>query len=133
MVAGGGGCETKTNDFAARGFTSHKYRRSFSIIWSDCPICRVAQRRPPALTGRCTSPECASQPSQRTRRNYSPAHRGWPTRCARSTRTSTFFLKVGDSSEEAKAICARCLVTEECRTWALARNEKWGVWGGTTQ
>lgn len=32
----------------------------------------------------------------------------------------------------AKAICAQCPVSEVCLDYALARNEKDGVWGGTT-
>lgn len=32
---------------------------------------------------------------------------------------------------EAKTVCARCLVLEECRSWALAQGpELVGVWGG---
>ena len=32
----------------------------------------------------------------------------------------------------AKAICAQCDVRQVCLEFALARNEKDGVWGGTT-
>jgi WhiB family redox-sensing transcriptional regulator len=30
----------------------------------------------------------------------------------------------------AKAVCARCPVTENCLRWALATREPYGVWGG---
>lgn len=30
----------------------------------------------------------------------------------------------------AKAICAKCPVTENCLRWALAAREPYGVWGG---
>lgn len=33
----------------------------------------------------------------------------------------------------AKAICATCPVMAECREYALANNEPYGVWGGLTQ
>lgn len=35
-------------------------------------------------------------------------------------------------AEPAKKVCARCPVTGACLTWALANDEKWGVWGGLT-
>ena len=33
---------------------------------------------------------------------------------------------------EAKAVCARCPVMEECRDWAVEAGEPEGIWGGTT-
>lgn len=33
---------------------------------------------------------------------------------------------------QAKAICARCPVQLECRTWAITIRDGWGVWGGLT-
>ncbi len=35
-------------------------------------------------------------------------------------------------TDEARAICARCLVTDECLTFALEHGEQ-GVWGGTDE
>jgi WhiB family transcriptional regulator, redox-sensing transcriptional regulator len=32
----------------------------------------------------------------------------------------------------AKAICAHCPVTAQCRAWALRAGEPAGIWGGTT-
>ncbi|MCG7525743.1 WhiB family transcriptional regulator [Streptomyces sp. OfavH-34-F] len=32
--------------------------------------------------------------------------------------------------EEAKAVCRRCPVQEECLRWALDNNQDTGVWGG---
>ncbi|MFZ4515584.1 MAG: WhiB family transcriptional regulator [Acidimicrobiia bacterium] len=47
---------------------------------------------------------------------------------------------VGETREErrrrerhAKAICARCAVLVECRTYALSTEEPHGVWGGLTE
>lgn len=31
---------------------------------------------------------------------------------------------------EAKAVCARCPVRDECLEYALAIDERWGIWGG---
>jgi len=42
-----------------------------------------------------------------------------------------FFPSRGDSIDEARAICGRCPVTEECLQFALANNCI-GVWAGTS-
>ena len=34
---------------------------------------------------------------------------------------------------EAKAVCAGCIVREQCRTWALAHPAERGMWGGLTE
>lgn len=34
--------------------------------------------------------------------------------------------------EQAKQVCGRCLVREQCLEYALNRGEPYGVWGGTT-
>jgi WhiB family transcriptional regulator, redox-sensing transcriptional regulator len=34
--------------------------------------------------------------------------------------------------ERAKAICARCTVRRECLEFAVAHDQVYGVWGGTT-
>lgn len=36
-------------------------------------------------------------------------------------------------AEYAKAICAECPVVQECRTYSLDRNERFGVWGGVSE
>jgi WhiB family transcriptional regulator, redox-sensing transcriptional regulator len=47
------------------------------------------------------------------------------------------FFPVGTSGPalrdvaEAKRVCARCPVSEECLTWALDNGQTSGVWGGT--
>lgn len=37
---------------------------------------------------------------------------------------------VAMAEDTAKAICATCPVVSQCRDWALANNEPWGIWGG---
>jgi WhiB family redox-sensing transcriptional regulator len=44
-----------------------------------------------------------------------------------------FFPERGVSAEPAKAVCAGCLVREECLEYALALGEKFGIWGGTSE
>ena len=55
----------------------------------------------------------------------------------RGLRTTVFFLPAGARGptallheEEAKAVCRRCPVVEQCRHYALQTQEPYGVWGG---
>lgn len=45
----------------------------------------------------------------------------------------TFFPQTKAGAEAALAICAVCPVREDCLSHALATNERFGVWGGTTE
>lgn len=36
-------------------------------------------------------------------------------------------------TEEAKAVCARCPVRQECLEYALATHQEAGIWGGLTE
>lgn len=44
-----------------------------------------------------------------------------------------FFPERGESSKEAKAICAGCEVREHCLEHALVAGEKFGIWGGKSE
>lgn len=44
-----------------------------------------------------------------------------------------WFPEKGDSSREVKAVCAGCPVRTECLEYALANDERFGVWGGTSE
>lgn len=44
-----------------------------------------------------------------------------------------WFPKKGDSIRGAKKVCARCLVVAECLEYALANDERHGVWGGLSE
>jgi WhiB family redox-sensing transcriptional regulator len=46
--------------------------------------------------------------------------------------TSMFFPERGEPTEPAKAVCARCLVRQECLAYALAAGIPLGIWGGTS-
>ena len=46
---------------------------------------------------------------------------------------SIFFPDSEEASDEAKSICSECMVRVSCLEHALARREKDGVWGGTTE
>lgn len=47
--------------------------------------------------------------------------------------TNLFFPTRGEDHTAAKQVCARCKVKNPCREWALANNEKHGIWGGTAE
>ena len=44
-----------------------------------------------------------------------------------------FFPARGEPTDAAKAICARCPVRVECGDFAMASNERYGIWGGLSQ
>jgi WhiB family redox-sensing transcriptional regulator len=44
-----------------------------------------------------------------------------------------FFPSRGESSDKARAICRRCPVRVPCLEYALAANERHGVWAGTSE
>jgi hypothetical protein len=41
-----------------------------------------------------------------------------------------FFPPKGDAGKHAKRICAQCPVRAECLDYAIAADEKHGIWGG---
>lgn len=53
--------------------------------------------------------------------------------CAQ-TDPELFFPGKGElsKSKTAKQLCFTCPVRLQCLEWALANDERWGVWGGTT-
>lgn len=44
-----------------------------------------------------------------------------------------FFPEKGGSTREAKRICAACPVREDCLDFALANDERFGIWGGLSE
>jgi WhiB family redox-sensing transcriptional regulator len=44
-----------------------------------------------------------------------------------------FFPQNRQEEKEALGICAICPVVEECLEHAIETNERFGVWGGTTE
>jgi WhiB family redox-sensing transcriptional regulator len=43
-----------------------------------------------------------------------------------------FFPERGEPCDDAKAVCAGCVVRTQCLEYALAANEKIGIWGGAS-
>lgn len=64
----------------------------------------------------------------------SPASQPWVEEalCAQ-TDPEAFFPEKGGSTLAAKKVCARCPVEVECLEWALVNDERFGVWGNTSQ
>lgn len=63
-----------------------------------------------------------------------PADDLWQERalCAQ-TDPEAFFPEKGGSTREAKRICLGCEVRDECLEYALANDERFGIWGGLSE
>jgi WhiB family redox-sensing transcriptional regulator len=44
-----------------------------------------------------------------------------------------WYPEMGATSREGKRICAGCPVREECLEYALAKRERFGIWGGESE
>jgi WhiB family transcriptional regulator, redox-sensing transcriptional regulator len=63
-----------------------------------------------------------------------PDAQSWQERalCA-ETDPEAFFPEKGGSTREAKKICTGCEVKAECLEYALANDERFGIWGGLSE
>jgi WhiB family redox-sensing transcriptional regulator len=52
--------------------------------------------------------------------------------CAQ-TDPEAFFPEKGGSTREAKKVCTDCEVKTECLDYALANDERFGIWGGLSE
>lgn len=52
--------------------------------------------------------------------------------CAQ-TDPEAFFPEKGGSTRDAKRVCAECPVSEACLEYALAKDERFGIWGGLSE
>jgi WhiB family redox-sensing transcriptional regulator len=52
--------------------------------------------------------------------------------CAQ-TDPEAFFPEKGGSTREAKKVCRACDVRAECLEYALAHDERFGIWGGLSE
>ncbi|MCL2454400.1 MAG: WhiB family transcriptional regulator [Micrococcales bacterium] len=59
---------------------------------------------------------------------------GWQERalCAQ-TDPEAFFPEKGGSTREAKRVCTGCEVRADCLEYALANDERFGIWGGLSE
>lgn len=49
------------------------------------------------------------------------------------TDPEAFFPEKGGSTREAKRVCLSCEVRVECLEYALAHDERFGIWGGLSE
>jgi WhiB family transcriptional regulator, redox-sensing transcriptional regulator len=63
-----------------------------------------------------------------------PEELSWQERalCAQ-TDPEAFFPEKGGSTREAKRVCMSCDVRPECLSYALANDERFGIWGGLSE
>ncbi|RZB14732.1 WhiB family transcriptional regulator [Streptomyces sp. F001] len=63
-----------------------------------------------------------------------PADTAWQAQalCAQ-TGAEFFFPEPGSSVREAKRICGMCEMRSACLEYALANDERFGVWGGLSE
>jgi WhiB family transcriptional regulator, redox-sensing transcriptional regulator len=52
--------------------------------------------------------------------------------CAQ-TDPESFFPEKGGSTREAKKVCTGCDVKGDCLEYALAHDERFGIWGGLSE
>ena len=63
----------------------------------------------------------------------------WRDRAACLDEDPELFFPIGSTGPavhqeiEAKQVCGRCPVREQCLTWALEAGQDHGVWGGLTE
>lgn len=49
------------------------------------------------------------------------------------TDPEAFFPEKGGSTREAKQVCALCGVRDQCLSYALENDERYGIWGGLSE
>lgn len=53
--------------------------------------------------------------------------------CRRLVQKKAFFPEKGASSKEARAVCDACPIQATCLEYALDHDERFGIWGGTSE
>jgi WhiB family redox-sensing transcriptional regulator len=89
----------------------------------------------PALTLLTDSFAAAAEPAPATAWDAgSPTEETWrlDALCA-ETDPEAFFPEKGGSTREAKRVCTGCEVRAECLEFALASDERFGIWGGLSE
>jgi WhiB family redox-sensing transcriptional regulator len=99
--------------------------------------CRRRCALPPPLSARRPpSPPCACQGAVLP---HPPAPRlpiAWREAAACRQADPELFFPIGSAGvgasqiDQAKAVCASCLVREPCLAYALANGQEFGIWGG---
>lgn len=86
--------------------------------------------------GAAGRPQLSLVPDRPDRYDLDPATTDdqWQERalCAQ-TDPEAFFPEKGGSTREAKRICLGCEVRDACLEYALAHDERFGIWGGLSE
>jgi WhiB family redox-sensing transcriptional regulator len=87
----------------------------------------------PALNGGIGRPQLSLVP-ERIELDPAITDEEWQERalCAQ-TDPEAFFPEKGGSTREAKRICLGCEVRDACLDYALAHDERFGIWGGLSE
>jgi WhiB family redox-sensing transcriptional regulator len=90
----------------------------------------------PTTSGAPLRPQLSLVPAEPERYEVAPATTDdeWQERalCAQ-TDPEAFFPEKGGSTREAKRICLGCEVRDACLDYALAHDERFGIWGGLSE
>ena len=90
----------------------------------------------PAPMGALGRPQLSLVPERPELEAIAPAttDEEWQERalCAQ-TDPEAFFPEKGGSTREAKRICQGCEVRDACLDYALAHDERFGIWGGLSE
>ena len=90
----------------------------------------------PTPIGVAGRPQLSLVPERPDRVDVAPAITDdqWQERalCAQ-TDPEAFFPEKGGSTREAKRICLGCEVRDACLEYALAHDERFGIWGGLSE
>ena len=95
---------------------------------------RVADQAPsPSMAARLETPRPDAE-SWLIEGDLYPGSPEWQERalCAQ-TDPEAFFPEKGGSTREAKKICLSCDVRDRCLEYALAHDERFGIWGGLSE
>lgn len=57
----------------------------------------------------------------------------WTSALCAQTDPDEWFQEKGGSTRTAKAVCADCPLIAECLEYAIANDERFGVWGGMSE
>jgi WhiB family redox-sensing transcriptional regulator len=89
---------------------------------------------PIGVTGRPQLSLVPDQPERYDADPLTPEDDQWQERalCAQ-TDPEAFFPEKGGSTREAKRICQGCEVRDACLEYALAHDERFGIWGGLSE
>jgi WhiB family transcriptional regulator, redox-sensing transcriptional regulator len=107
-------------------------------LWRLAPPGTVPPPRPPVpaeVAARIRERDRLTQRARRARMRPAPpqpAALPLPGAACRAADPALFFPEPGDEATDvaAKAICAACPVRRACYAGAIARGERWGIWGG---